>query len=252
MQHKSPICVDAFPFEVCSGQRLQLAASGSRGQRCAELEHWNKFIPRPVHELEQVHSLDEHRVAGLSGAILFQICLANTFKLSIRGDAMYALRRYTVVLTVIGLLAGCAMPSAIVPNATTADELLKKLGQPTDKRPNPQGGEFWEYAYGPEGTETWLFGVDQGRMVRSSAQLLTEERLQQVVAGKSTEADVLALLGKPREIVRLRGEIVWEWRVRIGPEYGIYVVRFGPDKRALGYNVLRDLRSDGDRGDGGR
>lgn len=164
---------------------------------------------------------------------------------------MNAFRRYTVILMVIGLLAGCAMPGAIAPNTTTADELLKKLGQPTDKRPNPQGGEFWEYAYGPEGTETWLFGIDQGRMVRSSTQLLTEERLQQVIAGKSTQADVRALLGKPREIVRLREEIVWEWRTRIGPDYGVYVVRFGTDGRALGYNVLRDFKSDGERGDSG-
>ena len=153
---------------------------------------------------------------------------------------MNAFRRFAVILTVIGLLAGCAMPSAIVPNATTADELLKKLGQPTDKRPNPQGGEFWEYAYGPEGTETWLFGVDQGRMVRSSTQLLTEERLRQIVAGKSTEADVRTMLGKPRDITRYGNITTWEWRVRVGPAMGMYVVHFGTDGTVIGYNVLLD------------
>lgn len=165
---------------------------------------------------------------------------------------MRLISRFIPVLLVIGALAGCAMPSAIVPNATTADELLNKLGQPTDKRANPQGGEFWEYAYGPEGTETWLFGVDNSRMVRSSTQLLTEERLRQVVPGKTTEADVRALLGKPRYITRYREETAWEWRARIGLDYGIYVVRFGPDGRATGINVLRDMKIDGDRGDGGR
>jgi len=165
---------------------------------------------------------------------------------------MNAFLRITAVLLVIGLLGGCAMPAAIVPNSTTADELLKKLGQPTDKRANPQGGEFWEYAYGPEGTETWLFGVDKSRMVRSSTQLLTEERLNQVVPGKSTESDVRALLGKPRDITRYREETAWEWRARINLDYGIYVVRFGPDGLATGINVLRDMKIDGDRGEGGR
>jgi len=166
---------------------------------------------------------------------------------------MITLRHIAAVLLVLGLLGGCAMPSAVVPNATTAEALLERLGQPTDRRANPQGGEFWEYAYGPEGTETWLFGIDQGRMVRSSTQLLTHERLRQIVPGKTTEADVLALLGKPREITRYREETAWEWRVRLGPEYGVYVVRFGPDGRALGYNVLRDAKSDDGKGDrGGR
>jgi hypothetical protein len=89
-------------------------------------------------------------------------------------------------------------------------------------------------------------------MVRSSTQLLSEERLRQVVPGKSTESDVRALLGKPRYITRYREETAWEWRARIGLDYGIYVVRFGPDGLATGINVLRDMKIDGDRGDGGR
>lgn len=164
---------------------------------------------------------------------------------------MHTLKSLIAALLTLALLGGCAMPGSIVPGSTSADELVKRLGSPTDKRNNPQGGEFWEYAYGPEGTETWLFGVDKG-MVRSSTQLLTEERLRQIVPGKTTEAEVRELLGRPREIVRLRGETVWEWRVSIGPSLGTYVVRFGPDGRALGYNVLRDMLIDGDRDSGGR
>ncbi len=163
---------------------------------------------------------------------------------------MKTLRHIIAILLTVTLLGGCAMPGSVVPGSTTAEELFKRLGSPTDKRNNPQGGEFWEYAYGPEGTETWLFGIDKDGMVRSSMQLLTEERLQQIVAGKTTEAEVRALLGRPREITRLRGETVWEWRVSIGPSLGTYVVRFGSEGRALGYNVLRDMLIDGDRDSG--
>ncbi len=160
---------------------------------------------------------------------------------------MHTLRKLIAALFTLALLGGCAMPGSIVPGGTSADELLKRLGQPTDRRNNPQGGEFWEYAYGPEGTETWLFGIDTGGMVRSSTQLLTEERLQKIVPGETTEADVRTLLGKPREITRLRGETVWEWRVNIGLDPGTYVVRFDDNHRALGYNVLRDFLSDQDQ-----
>lgn len=152
-------------------------------------------------------------------------------------------RPFTITLTgvLLGILAGCASPSAIKPGAS-ADELTQKLGKPTAVRPGPGGSESWEYAYGPEGTETWLFGIDQGRTVRSSTQLLTEERLRQIVAGKSTEADVRALLGKPRDITRYQDTNTWEWRVAVGPAMGMYVVHFGADGKARGYNVLKDLK----------
>ena len=146
-----------------------------------------------------------------------------------------------LVITLAGAFASCATPSAIQPG-TTADELTQKLGDPTNKQSNPQGGEFWEYAYGPEGTQTWLFGIDQGRTVRSATQLLTEERLRQVVTGKSTEADVRTLLGKPRDVTRYRDTTTWEWRVSVGPAIGMYVVHFGTDGKASGYNVLKDSK----------
>ncbi len=146
-------------------------------------------------------------------------------------------RLFVISLTFV--LAGCAVPSAIKPG-TTADELTQKLGKPTAVRPAAGGGESWEYAYGPEGTETWLFGIDQGRTVRSATQLLTEERLRQVVAGKSTETDVRALLGQPRDITRYHDTSTWEWRVAVGPAMGMYVVHFGTDGKARGYNVLKD------------
>ena len=148
-----------------------------------------------------------------------------------------------IVITLVGLFAGCAMPSAIKPGAT-ADELTQKLGKPTEVRPGPQGGESWDYVYGPEGIQSWRFDIDRSRMVSSSTQLLTEERLQQVIAGVTTQDEVKTLLGKPREIAKYREETAWEWRVAIGPEYGVFVVRFGPDGKATGYNVMRDMMKD--------
>ena len=66
---------------------------------------------------------------------------------------MNLISRIAPWLLIIGTLAGCALPGSIAPSTTNADALLQKLGKPTETRPNPQGGEFWEYVYGPVGTE---------------------------------------------------------------------------------------------------
>ncbi len=164
---------------------------------------------------------------------------------------MNLVNRMTGTLMLLAALAGCAMPASIVPNDTTANELLQRLGKPSDIRPNPQGGEFWEYVYGPQGTETWLFGIDGGRMVRSSTQLLTTERLQRVVPGVTTEAQVRELLGKPRDITRFQDETAWEWRVDMPPNLGLFIVRFSPNGVATGINVIVDISSDSNDRDTG-
>lgn len=164
---------------------------------------------------------------------------------------MFRIFRHLHLLLILAILAGCAMPGSIVPGRATADELLQKLGKPTDTRVNPQGGEFWEYVYGPAGTQTWLFGIDRNRKVSSATQLLTQERLYRVVPGETTEAQVRELLGPPREVVRFREETAWEWNADLSPNQGVFVVRFGPDGRATGVNVLYDYSSDSDDKDGG-
>ncbi len=155
--------------------------------------------------------------------------------------------RFSVVaLLIMGALAGCAFPSIIATNTTNADELLRKLGKPTEVRANPAGGEFWDYAYGPEGTETWRFGIDGSRVVRSKEQLLTHERLTKVVPGTTTEAQVRELLGKPGQITHLSLGPVWEWRVNLKPTPGHYFVSFDHKGLAASKGVVTDFHADGD------
>ncbi len=163
---------------------------------------------------------------------------------------MNLLSRIAPPLLMLCALAGCAFPGSIVPNTTQADTVLKKLGKPTDTRANPQGGEIWDYAYGPAGTETWRFGIDGGRMVRSAEQLLTHERLYQVIAGTTTEAQVRELLGKPGKITSFALGPVWEWRVDLRPNLGHFIVSFDHKGVATGTGVLMDVTTDSnDRGD---
>lgn len=151
-------------------------------------------------------------------------------------------RSFWMVLA-ISVLAGCANPGSILPN-TSADELIQKLGKPTDTRRNAQGGESWDYVYGPEGFTTWRYVVDTNRTVRSIEQLVTHERLYKVVPGETNEAGVLELLGRPALISRFSHEVAWEWRADLSPSKGHFIVRFGHDGIARGVGVLTDLQVD--------
>jgi hypothetical protein len=159
--------------------------------------------------------------------------------------------RWIPALFLLAWLAGCALPGSIVPNTTTADELLRKFGKPTETRTNPAGGEFWDYVYGPLGTESWRFGIDGGRTVRSKEQLLTYERLGKVAVGSATEAQVRELLGKPSQIMQLRMGPVWEWRVNLQPSLGHFFVGFDTKGVAASRGVVMDFTADGGGDKGG-
>jgi hypothetical protein len=151
----------------------------------------------------------------------------------------------TARLLILGVLAGCAQPGLIVPNSTSADELLRKFGKPAETRANPSGGEFWDYVYGPAGAETWRFSIDGGRVVRSKEQLLTFERLYKVIPGTTTEAQVRELLGKPSQIMNLRVGPVWEWRANLQPAPGHFFVTFDGKGVAVSKGAVLDPHFDG-------
>lgn len=161
---------------------------------------------------------------------------------------MKLITRLVPVFLSLIMLGGCALPGSIAPNSTSADELVKKLGKPTETRANSAGGEFWDYVYGPAGTETWRYAVDGGRTVRSVEQLLTYQRLYKVVTGVTTEREVRELLGKPSQISRLAMGPSWEWRVNLQPTMGNFVVNFNHKGIATSTAVLMDPSIDGDIG----
>ena len=150
---------------------------------------------------------------------------------------------WMVLVLAAGMLAGCVNPGSIMPN-TAADDLVKKLGKPTDTRRNAQGGESWDYVNGPEGVTTWRYVIDNNRTVRSVEQLVTHERLYKVVPGETNEAGVIELLGRPGMVTKYSHEVAWEWRANLSPNNGYFIVRFGHDGIARGVGVLTDLIMD--------
>ena len=151
-----------------------------------------------------------------------------------------------VALFCIGALAGCMNPRALVPGQSTEPDVRARMGTPTDTRVDRNGDRLWEYATGPEGTQTYLvrFGTD-GR-VKEVNQLLTEERFGMITVGKTTRAEVRSLLGQPSEEHQLPTTgLWWSWRImRDGIRPGYMAVRFNPDDTVNDKIIMVDPSGD--------
>jgi len=136
-------------------------------------------------------------------------------------------------LLVIAVLAGCASPRSFAPGSSIVD-VRAKVGTPTDIRFDRNGDELWEYAQGPEGTETYLVRVGADGKVKEVAQILTDDQLMKIVPGTMTKADVRNLLGRPSDQTFTGAGTVWSWRFkRDGVQPGYLTVRFNPDNTVM-------------------
>jgi len=152
-----------------------------------------------------------------------------------------------VLLSCIGVLAGCANPRLLVPGQSTEPDVRARLGNPTDARVDRNGERIWEYATAPEGFETYhvRFGAD-GK-VKGVTQLLTEEQLDKVIPGSTTQADVRLLLGRPWEEATYMPGLTWTWRyLRIGSLPGWLIVTFNPDGTVRDKIAVLEQTDDGE------
>ena len=136
-------------------------------------------------------------------------------------------------LLAIAALAGCASPRAFGPGSSMVD-VLARAGPPTDIRFDRNSDELWEYATGPQGTETYLVRAGSDGKVKEVIQLLTDNQLMKIVPGTMTKADARNLLGRPSEQTFTGAGTVWSWRFkRDGSQLGFLTVRFNPDNTVM-------------------
>ena len=136
-------------------------------------------------------------------------------------------------LLAVAVLAGCASPRSFAPGSSIVD-VRARAGTPTDIRFDRNGDELWEYATGPEGTETYLVRVGLDGKVKEVTQLLTDEQLMKIVPVTMTKADVKHLLGQPSDQTFTGAGTVWSWRFkRGGVQPGYLTVRFNPDNTVM-------------------
>jgi hypothetical protein len=137
------------------------------------------------------------------------------------------------VMMFAAALTGCVSPRSFAPGSSVED-VLARVGHPTDIRFDRNGDELWEYATGPMGTETYLVRSGSDRKVKEVVQLLTDDQLMKVVPGTMTKADVVSLLGRPSHLSFTYAGTVWSWRFkRDGVQPGYLTVRFNPDNTVM-------------------
>lgn len=160
--------------------------------------------------------------------------------------------RFAIAALLAATLAACANPGSIVPNESTISDVKDRLGPPTDIRFDAAGNEYWEYARGPQGTETFLYQIGRDGRVVAATQLLTQAQVDKIVRGQSTKAEVRALLGRPANQMFFRSGTVWEWRAMINITPGFYAIRFDDSGIVQEVMALPDTRTDSnDKGDKG-
>jgi hypothetical protein len=97
----------------------------------------------------------------------------------------------------------------------TVQEVVNKLGPPSDVYPDPDGQVF-SYPQGPMGQYTWMAKFGPDRRLQSYQQVLTGEKFATLKIDRATKADVLRTIGRPaeRSRVALHNYEVWSYRYK--------------------------------------
>ncbi len=132
-----------------------------------------------------------------------------------------------MMLSCAALLGGCAGAGFLVAGQSTEADVRARLGAPKDTRTEPNGDLVWEYPTGPEGFFTYAVRMGPDKRVKEVTQLVSEEQLDKIVVGKSNQAEVRQLLGRPAEETVYHVGPTWYWRfLRNGTSTGYLVVTF--------------------------
>lgn len=118
-------------------------------------------------------------------------------------------RTATAVLLLMSLVAGPSWAVGDVPPGTAMGAVRSTFGIPEAIRFDTEGRQSWEYTGQrvPSGAYRLIF--DAQGSVRETIPLRTPERLAQVRAGETTNAELVELLGKPRRITATDEGLAW-------------------------------------------
>lgn len=126
------------------------------------------------------------------------------------------LRLILLVIVAAGLCA-CANYAGrgLDAGVATMADVLGTMGEPKMQWQDADGSRQLSYPRGPEGPHSFMvyLGPD-GRLLRIE-NVLKDSYFARIVPGKTTQAEVLRLLGPPTpqwtSYYKARDELVWEW-----------------------------------------
>ena len=109
------------------------------------------------------------------------------------------------------------------------DDVRRQMGAATEEKRLDDGSRVLWFVRGPQGFHTYKVTIGKDERVASIVQVLTEANFRSIISDKSSQADVLELIGRPRERMtfpNLREE-VWTWRYQDGTFNKLLHVHFG-------------------------
>jgi len=116
------------------------------------------------------------------------------------------------------LLLGACAPLFRQPPPAGAplQEVVAKLGQPTEVYREPDGGQDLEYRGQPMGQFQWMARIGPDGRLLAYEQVLTSAGFARVKVDHTTKAEILRMYGRPAEIsrVRLHDYEVWSYRYK--------------------------------------
>ena len=110
-------------------------------------------------------------------------------------------------------LSACAsfIGHGLVPGASTAQEVIADLGQPTFMIEQPDRSATWFYSRQPLGRQTFALKMSTDGVMQSMEQVLTYANMAKVIVGRTTLEEVRATLGPPQRIDRMERQQQDAW-----------------------------------------
>lgn len=138
------------------------------------------------------------------------------------------------------LVAACG---ALPRTGEDAGALRARIGAPALALPIAHG-ERWFYPSGPVGLTTMAIDVDGKRVMAVTANVLTDDAIQQIAAGQSADA-VLLRIGPPHDRVRFDNlkQTAWDYRYRDAWGYVVKLAVMIDDKQRVAGKVMERMES---------
>lgn len=148
-----------------------------------------------------------------------------------------------VLMAILVSAGGCATSGSLQPAQSTRADVESALGQPAEVRTLGNGETWLYYPKQPFGRKVQVARVAPDGKLIAVEQRLSEEYIAKLIPNQSSQADVLALFGRPYErlnVPRMERDM-WTWYMR---QYGMLPatlnVQMSPDGVVREIYVLDD------------
>src|SRR5262245_2205369 len=138
------------------------------------------------------------------------------------------MRSLLLILSIAALaLAACASFDgfSLTPGQSTAEEVVKVMGAPAEKRAGPEGETWFYFPRQPFGRKTFVARIAPDGHLIALEQRLTDENVARIVPNTTHAEQVRDLFGPPYQVQHFQRmeRDVWSWHMRRFGDPGIPV-----------------------------